>query len=81
MGMQTFSLNPFAASALEGGGCSTPRLSALPSVKDLVLVVQEVWWSGLAQKISSPREFDPWGIHPTAHHYSDCAVPTANCCV
>jgi len=40
-----FSLNPFVTSALEGGGQSTPRLSALPPVKHLVLVVREVGWA------------------------------------
>ena len=57
-GRRTFSLDPFATSAQEGGGWSTPPLSALLPVKHLVLVEQKVQkalglvWTGMENLIS-----------------------------
>ena len=64
-----------STSALDRGGCSTPRPGRFNPGKDLVPIVQEAgWvpgpvWTGAEN--SPPPGFDPRTVQPVASRYSD----------
>ena len=62
--------NPFATSALEGGGWPASRPGVLPPGKTRYPLRRRLGGprgrSGRARKISHPPVFDPWTVQPVA---------------
>ena len=78
-GRRRYSSNPFATSALEGGGLLAPRPGRFTRRKEPLPIVQEAgWapgpaWTG-AENLATPPGFDPRTAQPVTSRYTDWAI-------